>query len=92
MVRRPKSKLPNLGTTIFTEMTALATRHSALNLAQGFPDLPPPEGLVDAAVKALHDGIHQYAPWQVEWGCENGFAITILNSSVPTTVPKPNAP
>ncbi len=76
MVRRPKSKLPNLGTTIFTEMTALATRHSALNLAQGFPDLPPPEGLVDAAVKALHDGIHQYAPMAGrmglrEWVCHH---------------------
>ena len=57
-----QSKLPGLGTTIFTEMTALANRHGALNLAQGFPDIPPPQGLVDAAVEALHAGTHQYAP------------------------------
>ena len=47
------SKLPHLGTTIFTEMSALANRHGAVNVSQGFPDIPPPEGLVDAAVKAL---------------------------------------
>ncbi|MBL6619524.1 MAG: aminotransferase class I/II-fold pyridoxal phosphate-dependent enzyme [Flavobacteriales bacterium] len=62
MEGKPHSKLPDLGTTIFTEMTALANRHGALNLAQGFPDLPPPEGLVDAAVRALRGGVHQYAP------------------------------
>ena len=62
MEGKPISKLPDLGTTIFTEMTALANRHGALNLAQGFPDLPPPEGLVEAAVRALRGGVHQYAP------------------------------
>ena len=62
MVGKPNSKLPDLGTTIFTEMTALANRHGALNLAQGFPDLPPPEGLVESAVRALRTGVHQYAP------------------------------
>ncbi len=56
------SKLPGLGTTIFTEMSALAVEHGALNLAQGFPDLPPPPGLVAAAEQALRDGVHQYAP------------------------------
>ena len=62
MEGKPISKLPDLGTTIFTEMTALANRHGALNLAQGFPDIPPPEGLVEAAISALREGIHQYAP------------------------------
>lgn len=56
------SKLPGLGTTIFTEMSALAVEHGALNLAQGFPDLPPPQGLVACAEQALRDGVHQYAP------------------------------
>lgn len=76
MVRRPESKLPHLGTTIFTEMTALANRHGALNLAQGFPDLPPPKKLVEAAVTALHNGVHQYAPMAGrmglrEWVCDH---------------------
>lgn len=62
MEGKPISKLPDLGTTIFTEMTAMANRYGALNLAQGFPDIPPPQGLVEAAVKALRDGTHQYAP------------------------------
>ena len=56
------SKLPHLGTTIFTEMSALAQQHGAVNVSQGFPDIPPPEGLVEAATKALRDGVHQYAP------------------------------
>ena len=57
-----QSKLPHLGTTIFTEMSALAQQHGAVNVSQGFPDIPPPEGLVEAAIQALHDGVHQYAP------------------------------
>ncbi|MAC16848.1 MAG: hypothetical protein CMC97_00910 [Flavobacteriales bacterium] len=43
-------------------MSALAQQHGAVNVSQGFPDIPPPQGLVEAAVKALHDGAHQYAP------------------------------
>lgn len=35
----PQSKLPQLGTTIFTQMSALAQQHQAINLSQGFPDL-----------------------------------------------------
>lgn len=38
----PKSKLPNLGTTIFTQMSALAQQHNAINLSQGFPDFDGP--------------------------------------------------
>ena len=76
MEGKPDSKLPDLGTTIFTEMTALAQRHGALNLAQGFPDIPPPAGLVTAAVEALHAGAHQYAPMTGrrdlrEWICQH---------------------
>ena len=57
-----QSKLPRLGTTIFTEMTALAQQHGAINVSQGFPDIPPPQGLVEAAIRALQQGTHQYAP------------------------------
>jgi N-succinyldiaminopimelate aminotransferase len=50
------------GTTIFSEMTALAVAHDAVNLGQGFPDEDPPAALVEAAHAALRDGHHQYAP------------------------------
>ena len=58
----PPSKMPDVGTTIFTEMTALAQAHGALNVAQGFPDLPTPEALRQAAADAMEDGHNQYAP------------------------------
>jgi N-succinyldiaminopimelate aminotransferase len=54
-------KLAPFGTTIFSEMTALAARHGAINLAQGFPDFEGPPGIVDAAVDALRGGHNQYA-------------------------------
>mgnify|MGYP004716506905 CR=1 FL=1 len=38
----PTSKLPNLGTTIFSQMSALAQQHQAINLSQGFPDFDGP--------------------------------------------------
>jgi methionine aminotransferase len=56
------SKLPHVGTTIFTVMSALAQEYDALNLAQGFPDFPPHPGLCDALGRATHKGANQYAP------------------------------
>jgi len=50
------------GTTIFTEMTMLAVRSGAINLAQGFPDFEGPAGILEAAVAALHAGENQYSP------------------------------
>jgi len=44
-----QSKLPNVGTTIFTRMSQLATEVGALNLSQGFPDFASPQPLLDAA-------------------------------------------
>ena len=58
----PPSKMPHVGTTIFTEMTALAQAHGALNVAQGFPDLATPKALRQAAAAAIEDGHNQYAP------------------------------
>ena len=58
----PPSKLPEVGTTIFTTMSALASKHGALNVAQGFPDLSPPSKLKTAVKKAIDDGYNQYAP------------------------------
>jgi len=56
------SKLPHVGTTIFTVMSALATEVGAVNLGQGFPDFPVPEPLVEALARAMRDGKNQYAP------------------------------
>ncbi len=56
-----KSKLPAVGTTIFTIMSALASKHKAINLGQGFPDFPMNETLVDLVNKAMKDGNNQYA-------------------------------
>lgn len=56
------SKLPSVGTTIFTRMSQLAAEVGALNLSQGFPDFPSPQPLLDAAVRHLQAGHNQYAP------------------------------
>ena len=57
-----QSKLPNVGTTIFTRMSALAAQHGALNLSQGFPDFDGPLAMREALVKHVMDGHNQYAP------------------------------
>lgn len=57
-----KSKLPNVGTTIFTVMSALATEHKAVNLGQGFPDFPMSEELTGKVAEAMKNGNNQYAP------------------------------
>ena len=56
------SRLQGFGTTVFAEMTALAQRHGAVNLGQGFPDFDGPPVLLDAAVEAIRAGHNQYAP------------------------------
>jgi methionine aminotransferase len=57
-----KSKLPNVGTTIFTIMSGLATKTGAINLGQGFPDFAMDEELVELVNRAMQDGHNQYAP------------------------------
>ena len=56
------SKLPNVGTTIFTVMSALATEHKAVNLGQGFPDFQCAPELVNAVTAAMQAGHNQYPP------------------------------
>ncbi len=56
------SKLPNVGTTIFSVMSQLAESSGAINLSQGFPDYQPPEALVNLVKQALSAHYHQYAP------------------------------
>ncbi|AQG79381.1 methionine aminotransferase [Spirosoma montaniterrae] len=56
------SKLPRVGTTIFTVMSKLATDLNALNLSQGFPNFPTDPALLDLVTKAMRAGHNQYAP------------------------------
>ncbi|ORM73623.1 methionine aminotransferase [Pantoea wallisii] len=58
----PESKLPTLGTTIFTQMSALATQHNAINLSQGFPDFSGPAYLQERLAFHVSQGANQYAP------------------------------
>ena len=55
-----QSKLPNVGTTIFTVMSALAVKHNAINLGQGFPDFPMDEKLTHLVNEAMNKGQNQY--------------------------------
>jgi methionine aminotransferase len=52
----------NQNTSIFAYMSALAEKHKAINLSQGFPDFPVDPKLIDCVVKAMHEGFNQYAP------------------------------
>lgn len=57
-----KSRLPQVGTTIFTVMSALAQQHQAVNLGQGFPDFDCDPRLLDAVNTAMRRGLNQYPP------------------------------
>ncbi|MFC7516619.1 pyridoxal phosphate-dependent aminotransferase [Herbaspirillum sp. GCM10030257] len=57
-----QSRLPNVGTTIFTVMSALAAETGAVNLGQGFPDFDCDPALVDAVTEAMKGGFNQYPP------------------------------
>lgn len=56
-----QSKLPNIGTSIFTVMSQLAVKHHAINLGQGFPDFPMSPELIECVHKAMKEGGNQYA-------------------------------
>jgi methionine transaminase len=56
------SRLPQVGTTIFTVMSALAQEHQAVNLGQGFPDFDCDPALIDAVTQAMRRGLNQYPP------------------------------
>ncbi|HHL71919.1 MAG TPA: aminotransferase class I/II-fold pyridoxal phosphate-dependent enzyme, partial [Bacteroidetes bacterium] len=58
----PPSKLPTVGTTIFSVMSALAAEHEAINLSQGFPDFDCDPHLFNLVQQAMHAGHNQYAP------------------------------
>ena len=56
------SKLPNLGTSIFTEMSIMANQYQAINLSQGFPEFDTPAFLKDKINQAINEGKNQYLP------------------------------
>src|SRR4029434_1950910 len=58
------SKLPSVGTTIFTVMSKLAADLGAINLSQGFPDFDCDPALVEAVARHMREGRNQYAPMQ----------------------------
>jgi methionine aminotransferase len=57
-----QSKLPNVGTTIFSVMSSLAVEHNALNLSQGFPNFPVDERLLNIFKEQASLNVHQYSP------------------------------
>jgi methionine aminotransferase len=62
MLTVPPSKLPHVGTTIFTVMSRLARECGAINLSQGFPDFEPPARLLELVTEKMREGVNQYAP------------------------------
>lgn len=54
-------RVSRFGTTVFSEFSALALKHGAVNLGQGFPDFDGPEAVKEAAQRAIRDGVNQYA-------------------------------
>ena len=56
------SRLPQVGTTIFSVMSALAAETGAVNLGQGFPDFDCDQALVDAVTRSMQAGHNQYPP------------------------------
>jgi len=62
MSNRLARRIAGFGTTIFTEMSALAAQHGAINLGQGFPDFPSPDFVKQAAAAAINADLNQYAP------------------------------
>lgn len=57
-----KSRLPEVGTSIFSVMSKMALEHQAINLSQGFPDFPVSEKLIELIHQNMKDGHNQYAP------------------------------
>ena len=55
-------RIASFGTSVFTEMSALAVQHQAINLGQGFPDFAGPDFVKDAAIEAIRADLNQYAP------------------------------
>lgn len=80
MIHLPSSKLPNVGTTIFTQMSQLANQYQAINLSQGFPDFETDTKLLNLADDFIKKGFNQYAPLGGIMGLKEEIARKIENS------------
>ncbi|OBW42183.1 Methionine aminotransferase [Chryseobacterium sp. MOF25P] len=80
MIQLPSSKLPNVGTTIFTQMSQLANQHQAINLSQGFPDFETDFELLNLANDFIKKGFNQYSPLGGIIGLKEEIARKIENS------------
>ena len=75
-----KSKLPQITTSIFSKMTLLAKKHSAINLSQGFPDFPMDPELIRLIESGVKKNIHQYCPSSGHNGLLEQINVLLYNS------------
>ncbi|UMQ42841.1 methionine aminotransferase [Chryseobacterium sp. Y16C] len=87
MIQLPLSKLSNIGTTIFSQMTQLANENEAINLSQGFPDFMPDAELLNYVDHFIKKGFNQYAPMGGMIGLKEEIARKIENSHQATYNP-----
>lgn len=80
MIQLPFSKLSNVGTTIFSQMTQLANENEAINLSQGFPDFMADSELLNLVNQFIQKGFNQYAPLGGMIGLREEIARKIENS------------
>jgi len=86
---QPVSKLPQVGTTIFTTMSKMAADFNAINLSQGFPDFEPPKALLDALRARLSGGHHQYPPMAGVLSFEKPSRTKSLGTTAPRSTLRP---
>lgn len=82
------SKLPNISTSIFTVMSKMAAEYNAINLSQGFPNLPVDERLTAIVAKLAKENVHQYAPMSGYPPLLSKIAVLIQNSYQRTVQPE----
>lgn len=82
------SKLPHIGTSIFTVMSQMATEHQAINLSQGFPNFPVDERLTAIVAKLATANIHQYTPMSGLPSLLDKIAVLTLQSYGRVVTPK----
>lgn len=74
------SKLPHIGTSIFTVMSKMAAEYNAINLSQGFPNFPVDERLTDIVARLAKENVHQYLPMSGYPPLLSKIAVLINNS------------
>ena len=80
MLSRIQSRLPEVGTTIFTIMSKMAAEEGAINLSQGFPDFPVDKKLIDLIYRYMTEGNNQYAPMAGVPALRNTIAEVIFKT------------